>query len=125
TYKQEETPRYHARDVAIKRASLHGCPVVLGSATPTLESFARAKKDVYTLLTLEQRTNSQPMPKVDIIDMRAELHAGNRTMFSRTLMEEMKACIARGEQDVLLLNLRGYSSFALCCCCVFVYQRST
>src|SRR5699024_3456821 len=100
TYKQEETPRYHARDVAIKRASLHGCPVVLGSATPTLESFARAKKDVYTLLTLEQRTNSQPMPKVDIIDMRAELHAGNRTMFSRTLMEEMKACIARGEQVV-------------------------
>ena len=122
TYKQEETPRYHARDVAIKRASLHGCPVVLGSATPTLESFARAKKNVYTLLTLEQRTNNQPMPKVDIVDMRAELHAGNRTMFSRTLMEEMKACIARGEQVVLLLNRRGYSTFALCRDCGHVEQ---
>src|SRR5699024_9003472 len=85
TYKQEETPRYHARDVAIKRASLHHCPVVLGSATPTLESFARAEKNVYTLLTLAKRTNNQPMPTVDIVDMREELHAGNRTMFSRTL----------------------------------------
>src|SRR5699024_5894843 len=79
TYKQEETPRYHARDVAIKRGEYNHCPVVLGSATPTLESFARGKKGVYELLTMTQRTNEQAMPSVSIVDMRAELHAGNRT----------------------------------------------
>src|SRR5699024_3166121 len=77
TYKQEDTPRYHARDVAIERARINNCPVVLGSATPTLESFARAEKSVYTLLTLSKRTNNKPMPNVDVVDMRAELHSGN------------------------------------------------
>src|SRR5699024_10436375 len=93
TYKQEDQPRYHARDVAIKRSEYNNCPVVLGSATPTLESFARAKKDVYHLLTLNKRTNEQPMPYIEIVDMRSELHAGNRTMFSRTLLDNIKARI--------------------------------
>lgn len=122
TYKQEETPRYHARNVAIKRAAYHECPVVLGSATPTLESFARAEKGVYELLTLSKRTNEQAMPHVEIIDMRDELHAGNRTMFSRILMDKMKNCIAKGEQIVLLLNRRGYSTFALCRDCGHVEE---
>ncbi|HLR63914.1 MAG TPA: primosomal protein N' [Pseudogracilibacillus sp.] len=122
TYKQEETPRYHARDVAIKRAEMNNCPVILGSATPTLESYARSLKDVYTLLILSERTNQQAMPKVDVIDMRAELHAGNRTMFSRQLMAGMKERIAKGEQIVLLLNRRGYSNFALCRDCGHVEQ---
>src|SRR5699024_374919 len=122
TYKQEETPRYHARDVAIKRAAYHQCPVVLGSATPTLESFARGEKGVYDLLTLSKRTNEQPMPDVDVIDMRDELHAGNRTMFSRVLIDKMKACIEKGEQVVLLLNRRGYSTFALCRDCGHVEE---
>src|SRR5690625_2291537 len=86
TYKQEETPRYHARDVAIKRAEYNDCPVILGSATPVLESYARGKKDVYHLLTMSKRTNDKAMPDVEVIDMRDELHAGNRTMFSRRLM---------------------------------------
>lgn len=122
TYKQEESPRYHARDVAIKRASYHKCPVVLGSATPTLESFARGEKNVYELLTLSKRTNEQPMPHVDVIDMRDELHAGNRTMFSRVLMDKMKTAVERGEQVVLLLNRRGYSTFALCRDCGHVEE---
>lgn len=122
TYKQEDQPRYHARDVAIERAKNHHCPVVLGSATPSLESFARAKKDVYKLLTLASRTNKQQMPDVEIVDMRKELHAGNRTMFSTSLMENMKACMERGEQIVLLLNRRGYSTFVMCRDCGHVSE---
>ncbi|WP_152656439.1 primosomal protein N' [Oceanobacillus sp. CFH 90083] len=122
TYKQEDQPRYHARDVAIERAGNHHCPVVLGSATPSLESFARAKKGVYQLLTLASRTNQQQMPSVEIVDMRKELHTGNRTMFSTVLMENMKACIERGEQIVLLLNRRGYSTFVMCRDCGHVAE---
>ncbi len=114
TYKQEDNPRYHARDVAIYRAQTNRCPVVLGSATPTLESFARAEKNVYRLLKLSHRTNNQPMPKVEIVDMREELHKGNRTMFSNSLTKKMQEKIERGEQIVLLLNRRGFSNFALC-----------
>src|SRR5699024_7342483 len=114
TYKQEETPRYHARDVAIKRGEYNNCPVILGSATPTLESYARGKKGVYKLLTLKKRTNEQTMPKVEIVDMRDELHAGNRTMFSRVLTDNIKERLHKEEQIVLLLNRRGYSTFALC-----------
>ena len=73
TYKQEDTPRYHARDVAIKRAEYYGCPVILGSATPSLESYARASKGVYTLLTLMKRARNQALPDVAIVDMREEL----------------------------------------------------
>lgn len=122
TYKQEETPRYHARDVAIKRGEYNRCPVVLGSATPALESYARGTKEVYRLLTMKKRTNDKAMPEVEIIDMRKELHAGNRTMFSRALMEEIKGCLNRGEQIVLLLNRRGYSTFALCRDCGHVEE---
>ncbi len=122
TYKQEDTPRYHARDVAIERARVNNCPVVLGSATPTLESFARAEKSVYTLLSLTKRTNNKPMPEVEVVDMRAELHAGNRTMFSTVLVDKMKLAMSKNEQIVLLLNRRGYSNFALCRDCGHVEQ---
>lgn len=89
TYKQEDSPRYHARDVAIWRGNYYNCPVILGSATPALESFARAKKGVYTLLTLSQRAKNQALPTVQIIDMREQLQAGNRSMFSEPLMEAL------------------------------------
>ncbi|GAB3067685.1 primosomal protein N' [Virgibacillus ainsalahensis] len=114
TYKQEDQPRYHARDVAIRRGGNHHCPVILGSATPTLESYARAQKGVYKLATLSKRTNDKAMPNVEIVDMRAELHAGNRTMFSNSLKEKIENCIQKGEQIVLLLNRRGYSTFVIC-----------
>lgn len=122
TYKQEDQPRYHARDVAIERGKYHSCPVVLGSATPALETFARAQKGVYKLASLNERTNKKPLPKVDIVDMRAELHAGNRTMFSQMLMEKMKEAIDRHEQIVLLLNRRGYSTFVMCRDCGHVIE---
>ncbi|AXH98654.1 primosomal protein N' [Sporosarcina sp. PTS2304] len=122
TYKQEESPRYHARDVAIWRADYHQCPVILGSATPALESYARATKDVYTLLTLTERAKQQALPSVEVVDMREELKTGNRSMFSVALTEAMKERLARKEQIVLLLNKRGFSSFVLCRDCGTVVE---
>ena len=122
TYKQEDTPRYHARDVAIWRSHFHHCPVILGSATPSLESFARAKKNVYTLLTLSERAKKQSLPSVQVVDMREELHSGNRSMFSTSLTEAIQERLARKEQMVLFLNRRGYSSFVLCRDCGTVVQ---
>ncbi|AJD90947.1 primosomal protein N' [Jeotgalibacillus malaysiensis] len=122
SYKQEDSPRYHARDVAIERSMRHGCPVILGSATPSLESFARAKKGNYQLLELEYRMNQQDLPEVKIIDMREELREGNRSMFSRDLLVEIEKRIERKEQIVLFLNRRGYSSFIMCRDCGTVMQ---
>ncbi|MCY7827325.1 primosomal protein N' [Bacillus spizizenii] len=122
SYKQEEMPRYHAKEVAIKRAEHHSCPVVLGSATPTLESYARAQKGVYELLSLKHRVNHQVMPEVSLVDMREELRSGNRSMFSVELMEKLEKTISKGEQAVLFLNKRGYSSFVMCRDCGYVPQ---
>ena len=106
--------------MAVERGKHHRCPVVLGSATPSLESFARAKKGVYTLLELPTRVNNRPLPAVEIIDMREELRAGNRSVFSRALLEAMKERLEKGEQIVLFLNRRGYSSFVMCRDCGYV-----
>ncbi|MRH42208.1 primosomal protein N' [Aquibacillus halophilus] len=122
SYKQEDHPRYHARDVAIFRGEQHNCPVVLGSATPALESFARAQKGVYQLLTISKRMNNAVMPKVKLVDMREELHAGNRTMFSRQLMKDIEERLKRKEQMVLFLNRRGYSTFVMCRDCGHVIE---
>lgn len=120
SYKQEENPRYHARDVAIQRGDYHHCPVVLGSATPALETFARAKKQVYHQLTLPKRMNNQALPTVNIVDMREELREGNRSMFSRLLFEKLQDRLEKGQQTVLLLNKRGHSSFVMCRDCGYV-----
>lgn len=120
SYKQEENPRYHARDVAIERAKVHHCAVVLGSATPSLETFARAKKGVYQLLTLKKRMNEQALPTVEIVDMREELRQGNRSMFSRLLFEKLQDRLEKNEQTVLFLNKRGHSSFVMCRDCGYV-----
>ncbi|MCA1062320.1 primosomal protein N' [Rossellomorea aquimaris] len=122
SYKQEENPRYHARDVAIYRGEYHHCPVILGSATPSLESFARASKGLYGLLTLDKRMNDGPLPTVDIVDMREELRKGNRSMFSSSLFEKIQDRLEKGEQTVLFLNRRGHSSFIMCRDCGFVLQ---
>ncbi|BAQ10465.1 primosomal protein n [Bacillus sp. OxB-1] len=122
TYKQEEPPRYHARDVAIKRAEYYGCPVILGSATPSLESYARASKGVYTLLKLSHRAKRQAMPTVTVVDMREELKTGNRSMFSVPLAEAIRQRLERREQIVLFLNKRGFSSFVLCRDCGTVVE---
>lgn len=122
SYKQEDNPRYHARDVAIWRANKYQCPVVLGSATPSLESFARAKKGVYTLIELPSRVNDRAMPEVSVVDMREELRKENRTEFSTELLEKIKDRIAKKEQTVLMLNRRGYSSFVMCRDCGYVVE---
>ena len=124
SYKQEDNPRYHARDVAIERARRHHCPVVLGSATPALETFARAQKGVYQLLTLSKRMNNHDLPTVEIVDMREELREGNRSMFSRVLFEKLQDRMAKKEQTVLFLNKRGHSSFVMCRDCGYVVQVS-
>ncbi len=122
SYKQEDSPRYHARDVAIQRAKYHRCPIILGSATPSLESFARAQKKVYTMLTLSKRMNESGLPSVSIVDMREELRSGNRSMFSRELFEKLEERLGKGEQTVLFLNRRGHSTFLMCRDCGFVMQ---
>ncbi|GCF95793.1 primosomal protein N' [Enterococcus florum] len=121
TYKQEETPRYHARDLAIWRGAYHHCPVVLGSATPSLESRARAQKSVYQLLTISERANQQSqLPAVEIIDMREEMQRRLTSSFSEKLEAKLRDRLAKGEQSVLLLNRRGYSSFVMCRDCGYV-----
>lgn len=122
SYKQEDNPRYHARDVAIERAKRYGCPVVLGSATPSLESFARAGKKRYTLLELPTRVNDTALPEVEVVDMSEELRNENRTEFSQVLLEKIKDRLAKKEQVVLLLNRRGYSSFVMCRDCGYVVE---
>ncbi len=118
SYKQEETPRYHGRDVAVMRAKLHGCVVVLGSATPSLESWANAERGRYALVEMRGRVMGRALPAVELIDMRAEFAAvGKEEIFSRRLVEETRAALERGEQVILLLNRRGYSFTVICRSC--------
>lgn len=119
SYKQDENPRYHTRDVAIWRAHYHNCPVVLGSATPSLESRARAGKGVYHLLRLTKRVNQQQLPEVEIVDMTKEV-SKNGDIFSETLLKNINEKLAKHEQIVLMLNRRGFSSFMMCRDCGYV-----
>jgi primosomal protein N' (replication factor Y) len=118
SYKQEETPRYNGRDVAIMRAQQANACVVLGSATPSLESRYNAEKGKYTLLELPGRIEARPMPEVELIDMRQEfLETRKQQTFSRKLMEALGARLESGEQTIVLLNRRGFSSFVACRAC--------
>ena len=116
TYKQENHPRYHARDIAILRSKYHNCPIVLGSATPSLESFARAMNKNYELLVMKKRANNMVLPDVHIVDMKEEIKRGNYT-FSKLLIDKINEKISKGEQVILLLNRRGYSSLIKCSKC--------
>src|SRR5581483_10728047 len=118
SYKQEETPRYNGRDVATVRAQQAGACVILGSATPSLESRYNAERGKYTLLELPERINQRPMPEVELIDMRAEfLETRKQATFSRRLLEAIGGRLAGGEQVIVLLNRRGFSSFVACRAC--------
>ena len=118
SYKQEESPRYNGRDVAIVRAQAAGAVVVLGSATPSLESRYNAERGKYTLLELPERIEARPMPAVDLIDMRQEfLETRKQATFSRKLMEAIAVRLENGEQTIVLLNRRGFSSFVACRSC--------
>lgn len=118
SYKQGETPRYHGRDVALVRAKDAGAVAVLGSATPSIESRSNAEAGKYTLLRLPERIAARPMPNVEIIDMRTEfLETKRQSTFSRKLLAAMEERLGRGEQTMLLLNRRGFSSFMVCRAC--------
>ena len=118
SYKQEETPRYHARDVAVMRAKMAEAVVVLGSATPSLESYYNARKNKYALVELPDRVENRPLPEVEIIDMRQEFQeTGHDHVISRKLAEEIRERLDKKEQVMVLLNRRGYSPVALCRSC--------
>ena len=118
SYKQEETPRYHGRDVAVMRAKFLEIPVVLGSATPSLESWANAEKGRYTRIEMRERVAKRPMPAVELVDMRLEFkETGQEQLFSRELIAQTQATLDRGEQVVILLNRRGYSFVVMCRSC--------
>jgi primosomal protein N' (replication factor Y) (superfamily II helicase) len=118
SYKQEETPRYHARDVAVMRAKMANAVVMLGSATPSLESYFNAKKEKYALIELAQRVEQRPLPEVEIVDMRQEFQeTGHEQVISRKLTAEIKDRFDRQEQVMVLLNRRGYSPVVLCRSC--------
>jgi primosomal protein N' (replication factor Y) (superfamily II helicase) len=115
TYKQEESPRYHARDVAIMRGQMEGAPVVLGSATPSLETYFNCRKGKYTLLELPERVDDQKMPRVRVVDMRQAARKDKGTpIFSPQLKEAITQRLERGEQTILFLNRRGYSTSLQC-----------
>ena len=128
TYKQsDKSPRYHARDVAIKLAELTGAVVILGSATPDVETFYRAQQGEYQLVEIKERITPygpSPLPEVEVVDLRDELKAGNRSLFSRSLTQAMTEALAHHEQVILFLNRRGTATFVQCRDCGFVFRCS-
>ena len=122
SYKSESSPKYHARETAIEVARLHGASVVLGSATPSLEAYYRASEGEYRLFTLKERLTGGMLPEVYTVDLREELKAGNRSIFSRKLQELLAARLEKGEQSILFLNRRGYAGFVSCRSCGHVMK---
>ncbi len=117
SYKSEQVPKYHARETAIELARMTDSIVILGSATPSLEAYQRALSGEYTLLELKQRAKNAGLPKVEIVDLKEEMAAKNRSMFSRVLQEEIRQRLNRKEQTMLFLNRRGYSGSVSCRSC--------
>ena len=122
SYKSEGTPRYHARETAVERGRLEGAHVVLGSATPSVDAYYACETGEYALFTLGQRYGEAALPKVEAVDMRAELKAGNRSVFSRKLQEALEQRLRAGEQSMLFLNRRGYAGFITCRSCGYVVK---
>jgi primosomal protein N' (replication factor Y) (superfamily II helicase) len=123
SYKQEEMPRYHARDTAVMRAKLFGAAVVLGSATPSMESFHNAQGKKYSYIPLATRVEDRALPKVETVNMKEEYAAeGKQVVFSRRLLQEISVRLERTEQTMILLNRRGYAAFLLCRHCGFTFQ---
>lgn len=122
SYKSESVPRYHAREVAIEYARMSDAIVVLGSATPSVDSYYKAKTGVYRLLELDTRVDDRPLPKCEIVDLRQELREGNRSILSIRLQELMEERLLNGQQTMLFLNRRGKSAFMSCRACGFVVK---
>ncbi len=122
SYKSESSPKYHARETAMEVARLHGAAVVLGSATPSVEAYYRAKRGEYRLFTLKERLTGGSLPTVYTVDLRQELREGNRSIFSRKLQELLSDRLSKGEQSILFLNRRGYAGFVSCRACGHVMK---
>ena len=123
SYKQEDAPRYHGRDVAVMRAHLEGCSVVLGSATPSMESWRNVAIGKYAVAKLTERVQGRPMPSVRVVDMRLETaRTGHAQIFSEELLEALKLRLERGEQSILFLNRRGYSTSLTCPRCGYTAE---
>ncbi len=120
TYKQENTPKYNTIDVALKRGKYHNCPIILASATPSIESYTRAKSGIYTLLEMKKRVNNN-LPKVKLIDMKDEFKKGNR-VFSSDLTNKINERLKNKEQIIILLNRRGFSTTISCKECGFTHK---
>ncbi|WP_235829611.1 primosomal protein N' [Clostridium nigeriense] len=122
TYKSEQNPRYVTKEVAEYISTLKNCKVILGSATPSIETYYRAISGEIELVELKSRVDNKPMPNIEIIDMREELNNGNVSMFSRKLFSEMKLALENKEQIILFLNRRGFSTFVSCRSCGYVFK---
>ena len=122
TYLNDRHPRYDTREVASSRCTRENATLILASATPSILSFARARRGDYTLLEMPRRVNDRPLPEVEIVDMRQELENGNRTVLSGLLRKALKECSAKGDQAILLMNRRGYNSFVSCRTCGYVVK---
>ncbi|MBQ8537005.1 MAG: primosomal protein N' [Clostridia bacterium] len=122
SYLSDRHPRYDAREVAHSRCRREGATLVLSSATPSILSFAKARRGDYMLLEMTRRVMNRPLPRVDIVDMREELKSGNRSIFSGLLYQNLKTCLEKGQQAVLFINRRGYNSFVSCRACGHVMK---
>ena len=122
TYLNDRHPRYDTREVAGSRCDRENATLILASATPSILSFAKARRGDYVLLEMPSRVNDRPLPEVEIVDMRQELENGNRTVLSTALRKALKECISKGEQAILLMNRRGYNSFVSCRSCGYVVK---
>jgi len=122
SYHSEKTPCYHANEISIKRCQLNGGTLVLGSATPSVTSYHRAENGRYELLKLPNRVADRPLPNVTVADMREEFAAGNTSIFSAPLHEKLTECLNKGQQAILFLNRRGYSTFVSCRGCGYVFE---
>ena len=122
TYKSEMTPRYHAKEIALLRANQNGSVVVFASATPSVETYYKARTGVYGLIEIKKRFNKSELPDIQIVDMRGELARGNRSMFSNAMLNEIEKNIKNKEQTILLMNRRGFSTFVSCRSCGYVAQ---
>ncbi len=120
SYVSESNPRYITHEVAGFRAKYNDCSLVLGSATPSIESYYKASQGEYRLLKLPERINRRALPEIQIVNMCKEVYAGNNGMFSRLLVEELRECLDKGEQAIIFINRRGYSSYMMCRSCGYV-----
>lgn len=120
SYKQNNTPRYHTRDIALWRAKYHQAILLLGSASPSIESYAKAKAGMYHLLEMPYRATKQDLPKCQIVDMSKEAHSGNLSLFSKAFEDGLNRCLSQGKQALILVNRRGYATYLLCKDCGYV-----